>query len=74
MIRQEHVRLLAPGERADVSVPAVVAAVAYRGQSVQIAVDALGHRLRLGIKPDVPAKAGDQVKVGWALSESRLIR
>jgi putative spermidine/putrescine transport system ATP-binding protein len=74
MIRQEHLSLLAPDETADVSVPAVVAAVAYRGQSVQVAVDALGHRLRLGARPETAAKTGDAGRIGWALSQSRLIR
>jgi putative spermidine/putrescine transport system ATP-binding protein len=74
MIRQEHLRWLAPGEAADVAVPAIVAAVAYRGQSVQLAVDALGHRLRLGISPETAAKAGDAGRIGWAVSDSRLIR
>jgi putative spermidine/putrescine transport system ATP-binding protein len=73
MIRQEHMRWLAPGDVADVAVPAIVAAVAYRGQSVQLAVDALGQRLRLGIRPDVLAKAGDSGRIGWAVSDSRLI-
>jgi len=74
MIRQEHLRLLAPGETADVTVPAVAVTVAYRGQSAQVAVEALGRRLRLAVRPDAPVKAGDAGRVGWAMSESRLIR
>ncbi len=74
MVRQEHLRLLAPDEGAEVAVPAVVAAVAYRGQSAQVAVEALGRRLRLGVGPQTRAKAGDAVRIGWALADSRLIR
>jgi ABC-type Fe3+/spermidine/putrescine transport system ATPase subunit len=74
MVRQEHVRLLAPGAAADVSTPAEVAAVAYRGQSAQVAVQAFGQRLRLTIDPHTTIHAGDAVRVGWALADSRLIR
>ena len=74
MIRQEHLRLLAPGETADVTVPAVIVTVAYRGQSAQVVVEALGRRLRLGVRPQALVKAGDAGRMGWAMSESRLIR
>ena len=42
MIRQEHVRLLSTGDNTDVVLPARVAAIAYRGQSIQVAVDGPG--------------------------------
>ena len=56
------------------TVPAVVVTVAYRGQSAQVVVEALGQRLRLGVRPQALVKAGDAGRVGWAMSKSRLIR
>ena len=74
MIRQEHLRLLSAAEGEDVSVPARVTAVAYRGQSARVAVEALGQRLQLAVEPGARIGAGDQVRVGWAFADSRLIR
>lgn len=74
MIRQEHVRLLSSGDHADVAVPARVAAVAYRGQSAQVAVECAGQRLRFVATPTATVYAGNDVRIGWSLADSRLIR
>ncbi|MET0606940.1 MAG: ABC transporter ATP-binding protein [Beijerinckiaceae bacterium] len=74
VLRQEHVRVIGAGQTADAIVPAEVAAVAYRGQSAQLSVRALGQRLRLVIPPSVRVEAGEAIRVGWSVADSRLIR
>ncbi|WP_342358991.1 ABC transporter ATP-binding protein [Terrarubrum flagellatum] len=73
MIRQEDLRLLPRDEAAEVSSAARIAAVAYRGQSTQIAVDALGQRLRLHGAADISVSVGDTVRIGWRLADARLL-
>ena len=73
MIRQEHLRALKPEETAEAEVRGKVEAVAYRGQTAQVAVQALGQSLRLVAPPDTAFAAGDEIRLGWSPADSRLI-
>jgi putative spermidine/putrescine transport system ATP-binding protein len=74
MLRQEHLRLVRPGECADANVSGCVGAVAYRGPAVQVVIEAMGKRLRLIAPPDTRLDPGASVAIGWSLIDARLIR